>query len=135
MQKRRENEEGLSKTKRRKNVTSSNASTPTTQPSASVDIQGIYLPPPVRKRLIHRLRRMRGQIQALERQIDKGRCADDLLVQIAAVRGALNQFTIKIMEKYLVDCAVTCMAAGSNDNKEVLQRITRALSFVLKQSA
>ncbi len=104
-------------------------------PAVRQDVQGIYLPEPVRKRLIHRLRRVRGQIRAIERQIARGECADDLLIQIAAVRGALTQFAVKILENYLVHCAQTCMRADGSTDEEVLQRIARALALILKQSS
>jgi len=63
----------------------------------------------------------------------RGQCADDLLIQVAAVWGAVKQLAAKILENHLIDCARTCMREGRTD-EEVLERITRALSVVLRQS-
>ncbi len=92
-----------------------------------------YLSPQEQKALIHRINRMVGQLEAIKRQIQSGQCADDLLIQVSAVRGALTQFTIRILENHLLECARTCMRQDTPDNEAVLQRITRALSVILKQ--
>jgi DNA-binding FrmR family transcriptional regulator len=94
--------------------------------------QGIYLPQPARQALSHRLNRIEGQIGALKKMIEKGECADDILIQIAAVKGAVTQVAVKILENHLVDCAKTCM--NINNKRGIYERITRALATVLKQS-
>ncbi|GBC85474.1 Copper-sensing transcriptional repressor CsoR [bacterium HR11] len=96
-------------------------------------LRTIYLPKPVRRRLIHRIHRIQGQLEAIRREIARGQCADDLLIQVAAVWGAVKQLAAKILENHLVDCARTCMREGRTD-EEVLERIARALSVILRQS-
>lgn len=94
-----------------------------------------YLDPVQKRKLTNRINRIIGQLNAIKREIQKGECADDLLIQLAAVRGALTRLTVKILETQLLDCARTCMRNGSTDDDEVLERITRALSIILRQGA
>ena len=46
--------------------------------------------PAEKKRAISRLRRIRGQSEALERAIEAGSACGDVLQQLAAMRGAIN---------------------------------------------
>jgi DNA-binding FrmR family transcriptional regulator len=119
--------------RRRKTQPTSAASAPTDRPDVPEVLRTIYLPKPVRRRLIHRIHRIQGQLEAIRREIARGQCADDLLIQVAAVWGAVKQLAAKILENHLIDCARTCMREGRTD-EEVLERITRALSIVLRQS-
>lgn len=57
--------------------------------------------PEDRKRAIARLRRIRGQAEALERAIEAGTDCADLLQQIVAMRGATNGLVGEVFESYL----------------------------------
>jgi len=119
--------------RRRKTQPTSVTSAPTDRPDVPEVLRTIYLPKPVRRRLIHRIHRIQGQLEAIRREIARGQCADDLLIQVAAVWGAIKQLAAKILENHLIDCARTCMREGRTD-EEVFERITRALSVILRQS-
>ncbi|VVD69867.1 transcriptional repressor rcnR [Pandoraea horticolens] len=56
-----------------------------------------------KNKLLARVRRIQGQTQALERQLDQeGDCAE-ILQQIAAIRGAVNGLMAAVIEGHLVD--------------------------------
>lgn len=57
--------------------------------------------PEERKRAIARLRRIRGQTEALIRAIEAGTDCADLLQQIVAMRGATNGLVAEVFESYL----------------------------------
>jgi DNA-binding FrmR family transcriptional regulator len=52
-------------------------------------------------RLIKRVRRVRGQIEALERALGAERPCGDILQLIAAARGAINGLMIEVLEDHL----------------------------------
>lgn len=54
-----------------------------------------------KKRAITRLRRIRGQAEALERAIEAGTDCAPLLQQIVAMRGATNGLMAEVMESHL----------------------------------
>lgn len=95
--------------------------------------KGIYMPEASRKALCNRLSRIEGQIAAIKRRIVEGECADDLLIQVAAVKGAVTQVAAKILEDHLVDCTNSCMR-NKTSLDGVTRRVARALSFVLRQT-
>ena len=57
--------------------------------------------PADKKRAVARLRRIRGQAEALERAVEAGTECGALLQQIAALRGAANGLMAEVLESHL----------------------------------
>ncbi len=57
--------------------------------------------PAEKKRAISRLRRIRGQSEALERAIEAGSACGDVLQQLAAMRGAINGLMAEVLQGHL----------------------------------
>ena len=51
--------------------------------------------------MLARVRRIRGQCEALERALDSGADCAPVLQQIAAVRGAINGLMAEVLETYI----------------------------------
>ena len=54
-----------------------------------------------KKRVLTRLRRIRGQTEALERALEGGADCGAVLQQIAAIRGAVNGLMSEVMEAHV----------------------------------
>ncbi|WP_334141076.1 metal/formaldehyde-sensitive transcriptional repressor [Atlantibacter hermannii] len=59
--------------------------------------------PEDKKRVLTRVRRIRGQVEALERALEAGEPCVAILQQIAAVRGAANGLMGEMVEIHLND--------------------------------
>lgn len=94
-----------------------------TSPSAE------YLSPLAQKALADRLARAEGHLRSVRQMVVDHRCADEILLQLAAVKAALNQAAASLVESELKGCVDSCMT-GSVDER--MDRVTRALSTVLK---
>ncbi|WP_445621129.1 formaldehyde-responsive transcriptional repressor FrmR [Kushneria sp. Sum13] len=57
--------------------------------------------PAAKKRVLTRVRRIRGQCEALERQLEAGAECAPILQQIAAMRGAINGLMSEMMETHI----------------------------------
>ncbi|WP_226469387.1 formaldehyde-responsive transcriptional repressor FrmR [Luteimonas panaciterrae] len=57
--------------------------------------------PHEKKRALTRLRRIRGQTDALERAIEQGAECSAVLQQLAAIRGAVNGLMAEVLESHL----------------------------------
>lgn len=57
--------------------------------------------PQEKKRVLARVRRIRGQLDALERGLEAGADCGPVLQQIAAVRGAVNGLMSGVLESHL----------------------------------
>lgn len=54
-----------------------------------------------KSKLLSRVRRIRGQVEALERALEAERGCAQVLQQIAAVRGAINGLMLEVMEDHI----------------------------------
>ncbi|QOW24931.1 formaldehyde-responsive transcriptional repressor FrmR [Lysobacter sp. H23M47] len=57
--------------------------------------------PEEKKRVLARVRRARGQLEALERALEAGADCGPVLQQIAAIRGAVNGVMSQVLESHL----------------------------------
>ncbi|WP_086643947.1 formaldehyde-responsive transcriptional repressor FrmR [Acetobacter sp. DsW_063] len=57
--------------------------------------------PAEKKRALARVRRIRGQLDALESALEQGRECGPVLQQLAAVRGAVNGLMSSVLESHL----------------------------------
>jgi DNA-binding FrmR family transcriptional regulator len=57
--------------------------------------------PAEKKRVLGRVRRVRGQLDALEAALEKGSECGPVLQQIAAIRGAVNGLMAGVLESHL----------------------------------
>lgn len=54
-----------------------------------------------KQKLIARIRRIRGQADAVERALDAEIGCADVLMLVASMRGAINGLTIELMEEHI----------------------------------
>lgn len=54
-----------------------------------------------KQKLVNRVRRLRGQIEAVEKAIDEERDCFAILQTVAACRGAINRLMAEIMEDHI----------------------------------
>lgn len=59
--------------------------------------------PEDKKRALSRVRRIRGQVEALERALESGESCMSILQQIASIRGATNGLMGEMVEIHLQD--------------------------------
>jgi len=57
-----------------------------------------------KKKLINRLRTIKGHIAGVERMIEEGKTCDELLIQIAAIKSSINKVGLLIMEENALEC-------------------------------
>jgi CsoR family transcriptional regulator, copper-sensing transcriptional repressor len=90
-----------------------------------------YLTPQAQKSLADRLARAEGHLRSIRQMVIDHRCADEILIQIAAVKAALNQTAASLIDSEMRSCVETCMRGPAEDR---LDRVTKALSAVLRSS-
>ena len=57
--------------------------------------------PEEKRKVLARIRRIRGQCEGLERALDAGADCGPVLQQIAAIRGAVNGLMSEVMESHI----------------------------------
>lgn len=79
--------------------------------------------PEDKKRVLARVRRIRGQCDALERALEAGADCGPVLQQIAAVRGAMNGLMAEVLEAYIREEFVTSGAAAEARGRELISLV------------
>ena len=90
-----------------------------------------YLKPEAKRRLVNRINRVVGHLGAIKKMIEAEKCADDVLIQVAAARSAVGQIAAKILEEHLADCVNSCMKGSP---AQITKRVTKAVATVLRNS-
>ncbi|MGH9805321.1 MAG: metal-sensitive transcriptional regulator [Candidatus Acidiferrales bacterium] len=93
-------------------------------------VKAVYLDPAVEEELQNRLSRIEGHVRGIKRMLSEHASCEDLLIQLAAVRSALNQSTARLLENHLETCVADCVRAGQGER--ALRHLKGALSQVVK---
>lgn len=84
---------------------------------------------PQRKQIINRMSRIVGHANAIKNMCEEGRECSDILIQIAAVRSALNNVGKLILEDHVNHCVIE---AVENNDKEALEKLHDAINKFIK---
>lgn len=80
--------------------------------------------------LLRRLRRVEGQVRGIQRMVEEDKYCVDILVQIAAVRAALNRVGLMLLEDHTRGCVARATREGKGDEAvdelmEVIEKFVR----------
>ena len=65
-----------------------------------------------------RLRRIEGQVQGLQRMVDSDAYCVDILLQVSAVLGALEQVQKLLLGRHIESCVADAMRSGSKGDRQ-----------------
>ena len=90
--------------------------------------------PEEKKRAVTRLRRIRGQVDGLERAIQAGADCGPVLQQIAALRGAVNGLMADILDSYLHEAFIQVATDPQvrEQHQASIDQVTRLVRAYLK---
>lgn len=92
----------------------------------------VYLTPEMEKNLDARLARIEGHVRSIRRMLAEHQDCDSLLIQMAAVKAAMNQVIIKLLEGHIETCVSECVA--TEEGVDALASLKRSLAIVLKST-
>ena len=82
--------------------------------------------PEIKTDLLRRLRRLEGQARGVARMIEDGRECQEILQQLAAIRAAAHQTSLRVVRSY----AFECMQSSDMSPQEMAEALVQALSRV-----
>jgi DNA-binding FrmR family transcriptional regulator len=71
--------------------------------------------------LVLRLRRIEGQIKGVQRMLEEGRACRDVLTQLMAVRSAIDQVGVQVLD------AEICRCVGDADQSEAARDLQETM--------
>lgn len=81
------------------------------------------------KSVVNRLSRAIGHLEAVKRMVENGRECTDVLVQLAAVKAALNSTGKLILKDHIANCIVEAVEEG--DMKKI-EELNKAIDSFMK---
>ena len=81
------------------------------------------------KSILNRLARTGGHLSSIRGMVEEGRDCAEVLIQLAAVRGAINKICEIILKDHLEHCIVNAAETGDRD---ALNELSRAVELLLK---
>ena len=82
-----------------------------------------------KKKLIHRLNRIEGQVRGIKGMLERDAYCADILTQSAAVSAAMNAFNRALLNAHLHNCVVRDIRAGDDS---VVDELTELLQKLMK---
>ena len=81
------------------------------------------------KAVVNRLARAIGHLESVKKMVEEGRDCAEVLVQIAAVRSAINNVGKVILQDHIQHCLVD---AVENDDEQALDDLCQAIDKFIK---
>ena len=73
-------------------------------------------------KIVHRLRRLEGQVRGLQKMVEEHRDCTEILTQLSGARAALDAVGEMILETYLEECQAK-MITGESNIANVIQAV------------
>lgn len=76
--------------------------------------------PEVKQSLLNRLNRLEGQVRGVKNMLENDEYCDDILTQVAAIKSALDAFSLTLFEDHMRHCVVRDIQAN---DPEILDEV------------
>ena len=83
----------------------------------------------INKKLINRLNRIEGQVRGITKMITSDKSCDDVLVQITAIKSALDSLSRVLLEDHIRTCVVNDL---ENKEYKVVDELMGTLKKMIK---
>ena len=79
--------------------------------------------------LVNRMSRAIGHMEAVKKMIEEERDCSEVLIQLSAVRSAINNIGKLILQEHIDHCVVDAVESG---DRQVLEDLSKAIDKFLK---
>ncbi len=79
-----------------------------------------------------RLRRVEGQVRGLQGMVDEDRYCIDILEQVSAVTGALQDVALGLLDDHLAHCVWDAVRKGGDEGAEELNEASAAIGRLVR---
>lgn len=77
--------------------------------------------------ILNRMKKIEGQSKGIQKMIEEDKCCGDIMVQISAIRSAINRVGGLIMDRYIKDCLKESLRDNKSDEniEQVIETIVK----------
>lgn len=79
--------------------------------------------------ILNRMKKIEGQAKGIQKMIEEDKCCGDIMVQISAIRSAINRVGGLIMDRYIKECLKESLV-NSKDEKDIEEIIETIVKYV-----
>jgi CsoR family transcriptional regulator, copper-sensing transcriptional repressor len=81
---------------------------------------------------LRRLKRVEGQVRGIARMIEEDKYCIDVLTQVSAVTGALQNLALSLLEEHMGTCVVDAAKAGDAQAQEKVAEASAAIARLVR---
>ena len=81
------------------------------------------------KAVLNRLSRVIGHLQSIKRMVEDGRDCSEVLIQLSAVKAAINNTGKVILQEHIEHCLVDAIETG---DREAIEELNKAIDRFIK---
>jgi DNA-binding FrmR family transcriptional regulator len=81
------------------------------------------------KAIVNRLSRAIGHLESVKRMVEEGRDCSEVLIQLAAVKSAINNTGNEILKEHISHCIVD---AVEHNDKQAIEELNHAIDKFMK---
>ena len=77
--------------------------------------------------ILNRMKKIEGQAKGIQKMIEEDKCCGDIMIQISAIRSAINRVGGFIMDRYIRECLRESLEDDKGDKRieEVIETIVK----------
>jgi len=80
--------------------------------------------------ILSRLKKVEGQIKGIQRMVEEDKCCGDIMVQISAVRSAINKIGGLMLDGYIKECIPMVYKSSDNTDDRLDELIDTIVKYV-----
>ena len=84
----------------------------------------------IQSEVLNRLRNIKGHIAGIERMVEEGQECSNVLIQLSAIRAAVEKIGIYILENNATECLLKDLDAKPEDQEKVALVVKQMLAFL-----
>jgi len=82
----------------------------------------------LKEKLVHRLKRIEGQVRGVQSMVDDGRQCREILQQLTAIRSAVMSVSTIVLENYMSDCILNLDDKSALERQELMDDMIQLIS-------
>ncbi|MHB8135209.1 MAG: metal-sensitive transcriptional regulator [Anaerolineaceae bacterium] len=82
----------------------------------------------LKEKLVHRLKRIEGQVRGVQSMVDDGRQCREILQQLTAIRSAVMSVSTIVLENYMSDCILNLDDKNTQERQELMDDMIQLIS-------
>lgn len=81
----------------------------------------------LKEKLLHRLKRIEGQVRGVQNMVEDGRQCREILQQLTAIRSAVMGVSTVVLENYMSDCMLNLDDKSVQERQELMDDMIKLI--------